>query len=221
MTWPTCASVCSSPHALLCFPAFASPRVPRRTKWGIGQRSLPDLAESLLMNILCRLRIHNLQSCIQVALFHVSSAVHTLKERGSAFVLVWFFSYLSSYCIDSTFCGSCKWLISIGVPCVCHVKWEGASNILCTQCQWHHKWSWNKMCQNVWKILLLVSSCFFNFLVSVRYFQQVLLSGKLSTDGNEIQLHQDGSWSSLIVKKEQTRVLSPVVSVFCRRHGIL
>ncbi|XP_021928824.1 E3 SUMO-protein ligase PIAS2 isoform X2 [Zootermopsis nevadensis] len=42
------------------------------------------------------------------------------------------------------------------------------------------------------------------------YFQQVLLSGKLSTDGNEIQLHQDGSWSSLIVKKEQTRVLSPV-----------
>lgn len=42
------------------------------------------------------------------------------------------------------------------------------------------------------------------------YFQQVLLSGKLSADGNEIQLHQDGSWSSLIVKKEQTRVLSPV-----------
>ncbi|XP_069691208.1 E3 SUMO-protein ligase PIAS2 isoform X2 [Periplaneta americana] len=42
------------------------------------------------------------------------------------------------------------------------------------------------------------------------YFQQVLLSGKLSADGNEIQLHQDGSWSSLILKKEQTRVLSPV-----------
>ncbi|KAJ9591475.1 hypothetical protein L9F63_001961, partial [Diploptera punctata] len=41
------------------------------------------------------------------------------------------------------------------------------------------------------------------------YFQQVLLSGKLPFDGNEIQLHQDGSWSSLIIKKEQTRVLSP------------
>jgi E3 SUMO-protein ligase PIAS1/E3 SUMO-protein ligase PIAS2 len=42
------------------------------------------------------------------------------------------------------------------------------------------------------------------------YFQQVLLSGKLSVDGNEIQLHQDGSWSSLIVKKEQTTILSPM-----------
>jgi hypothetical protein len=66
-----------------------------------------------------------------------------------------------------------------------------------------------------------VSFCF-PFLVCVRYFQQVLLSGKLPTDGNEIQLHQDGSWSSLIVKKEQTRVLSPVVSVFYHHyHGIL
>jgi len=45
------------------------------------------------------------------------------------------------------------------------------------------------------------------------YFQQVLLSGKLPVDGNEIQLHQDGSWSSLIVKKEQTTILSPMVSI--------
>jgi len=42
------------------------------------------------------------------------------------------------------------------------------------------------------------------------YFQQVLLSGKLPVDGNEIQLHQDGSWSSLIIKKEQTTILSPM-----------
>ncbi|PSN42307.1 E3 SUMO-protein ligase PIAS1 [Blattella germanica] len=41
------------------------------------------------------------------------------------------------------------------------------------------------------------------------YFQQVLVSGNLPADGNEIQLHQDGSWSSLIVKNEQTRVLLP------------
>ncbi|GFG30941.1 hypothetical protein Cfor_04039 [Coptotermes formosanus] len=46
------------------------------------------------------------------------------------------------------------------------------------------------------------------------YFQQVLLSGKLPPDGNEIQLHQDGSWSSLIVKKEQTTILSPVCVLF-------
>jgi hypothetical protein len=60
----------------------------------------------------------------------------------------------------------------------------------------------------------------FVFVAPTRYFQQVLVSGKLSVDGNEIQLHQDGSWSSLIVKKEQTRVLSPVVSIlhleFCK-----
>lgn len=40
-----------------------------------------------------------------------------------------------------------------------------------------------------------------------RYFQEVLSSGRLSLDGNEIQLHSDGSWSSLVIKKEQSRVI--------------
>ncbi|GLH04161.1 Uncharacterized protein GBIM_09933 [Gryllus bimaculatus] len=47
----------------------------------------------------------------------------------------------------------------------------------------------------------------FDNLVIDGYFQQVLDSGKLK-DCNEVQLHQDGSWSSLIIKKEQTQELS-------------
>lgn len=48
----------------------------------------------------------------------------------------------------------------------------------------------------------------FDNLVIDGYFQQVLESGKLK-DCNEIQLHEDGSWSSLIIKKESTEELSP------------
>ncbi|KAK6623747.1 hypothetical protein RUM43_009600 [Polyplax serrata] len=44
------------------------------------------------------------------------------------------------------------------------------------------------------------------------YFQEVLSSGKLSHDGNEIQLHSDGSWSSLVIKKEQSRVVDQAES---------
>ncbi|KAL0281288.1 UNVERIFIED_CONTAM: hypothetical protein PYX00_002321 [Menopon gallinae] len=38
------------------------------------------------------------------------------------------------------------------------------------------------------------------------YFQEVLSSSKLPPEGNEIQLHSDGSWSSHTVKKEPTSV---------------
>jgi hypothetical protein len=49
-----------------------------------------------------------------------------------------------------------------------------------------------------------------------RYFQEVLLSDKLPADGNEIQLHRDGSWSSLVIEEELTTLLSPMVSIFYR-----
>ena len=63
---------------------------------------------------------------------------------------------------------------------------------------------------------------FSNFIYYVfRYFHAVLTSGKLAPDGNEIQLHQDGSWSSLIVKKEQTRVLSPTVSMGLKKKRLV
>ncbi|KAL0273915.1 UNVERIFIED_CONTAM: hypothetical protein PYX00_006479 [Menopon gallinae] len=38
------------------------------------------------------------------------------------------------------------------------------------------------------------------------YFQEVLSSDRLSQDGNEIQLHSDGSWSFLVLKKESGRI---------------
>jgi hypothetical protein len=45
------------------------------------------------------------------------------------------------------------------------------------------------------------------------YLQQVLLSNQLPVDGNKIELHKDGSWSSLIAKQDQTTALSPTVSI--------
>ncbi|XP_049787220.1 E3 SUMO-protein ligase PIAS2 isoform X2 [Schistocerca gregaria] len=59
----------------------------------------------------------------------------------------------------------------------------------------------------------------YDTLVIDGYFQQVLASPKLPIDSNEIQLHQDGSWSSLIVKNEQTRVLSPIPDVTSRSES--
>ncbi|XP_046403040.1 E3 SUMO-protein ligase PIAS3 isoform X2 [Ischnura elegans] len=39
------------------------------------------------------------------------------------------------------------------------------------------------------------------------YFQEVLLSGKLPSDSNDIQLHGDGSWSPSVVKKDPSLVV--------------
>lgn len=44
------------------------------------------------------------------------------------------------------------------------------------------------------------------------YFQEVLSSGRLAHENNEIQLNADGSWSSLSIKKEQSRVLEQTES---------
>ena len=35
------------------------------------------------------------------------------------------------------------------------------------------------------------------------YFLEILSSNKLSTSINEIELHDDGSWSTVVVKKEE------------------
>ncbi|XP_046662197.1 E3 SUMO-protein ligase PIAS2 isoform X2 [Homalodisca vitripennis] len=43
----------------------------------------------------------------------------------------------------------------------------------------------------------------FDKLVIDGYFQEVLSSGKLPPDGNEIQLHQDGTWSISASKKDE------------------
>jgi len=43
----------------------------------------------------------------------------------------------------------------------------------------------------------------------------VLRSDKLPVDGQEIQMHEDGSWSSLTAKKEQTRMVSMLYLHFC------
>lgn len=37
------------------------------------------------------------------------------------------------------------------------------------------------------------------------YFQEVIASSKLGSDDNEIQLHPDGSWSTLSNKTNQER----------------
>jgi len=44
------------------------------------------------------------------------------------------------------------------------------------------------------------------------YFQEVLTSSDLPSECQEVQLHQDGSWSSHIAKKEKPRDLSPLPS---------
>ncbi|XP_075215538.1 E3 SUMO-protein ligase Su(var)2-10 isoform X2 [Lycorma delicatula] len=54
--------------------------------------------------------------------------------------------------------------------------------------------------------------CLFDKLVIDGYFQEVLLSSRLPSDITEVQLHQDGSWSTLNIKKEPPRVLSPTLS---------
>ena len=66
------------------------------------------------------------------------------------------------------------------------------------------------MGQSVWHLFhtLLSFSC------RCSYFQEVLLSGKLPTDGREIELHEDGSWSSLVIEEELTTILSPMVNIF-------
>nr|CAD7589656.1 unnamed protein product [Timema genevievae] len=43
------------------------------------------------------------------------------------------------------------------------------------------------------------------------YFQDVLSSSRLTQDSTEIQLHQDGSWSTLAVKVEHSQAISPVL----------
>ena len=45
------------------------------------------------------------------------------------------------------------------------------------------------------------------------YFQEVLRSDKLPVYGQEIQMHEDGSWSSVTAKKEQTRMEDSVVII--------
>lgn len=45
---------------------------------------------------------------------------------------------------------------------------------------------------------------FFHFYCS--YFQDVLASSNLPLDTNEIQLHSDGSWSTHVVVKKESKV---------------
>jgi E3 SUMO-protein ligase PIAS1/E3 SUMO-protein ligase PIAS2 len=42
------------------------------------------------------------------------------------------------------------------------------------------------------------------------YFQDVVASNKLSSDDNEIQLHKDGSWSTLLNKQDMCSIDTPV-----------
>uniref|UniRef100_A0A1B6C1A5 SP-RING-type domain-containing protein n=1 Tax=Clastoptera arizonana TaxID=38151 RepID=A0A1B6C1A5_9HEMI len=52
----------------------------------------------------------------------------------------------------------------------------------------------------------------FDNLIIDGYFQDVLQCGRLSTDHNEIQLNQDGSWSTLAIKKESKTIPTTQVS---------
>lgn len=63
-----------------------------------------------------------------------------------------------------------------------------------------------------WNCPVCDKSALYENLVIDGYFQDVVASNKLSSDDNEIQLHKDGSWSTLLNKQDLCSIDTPVKS---------
>lgn len=60
-----------------------------------------------------------------------------------------------------------------------------------------------------WNCPVCDKAALYENLVIDGYFQEVIASHKLTQDDNEIQLHKDGSWGTLVNKNEMCNLDTP------------